>query len=269
MARALTEDEIVRLLALPEKDANAWIDKNIPGFLDPIEAKKVLIQRRTYAAENPIPGFDNALVGLGIGAGTAGIAAVRVAELVKGTTTTYEAVLDPVELQGRLRTVLGQEFVVRFDPGEIIISRKSPGFQVQEFCRIRVGDGSDGRTTVTVSGLNLDEVKQGADDVVSGLLNLGKKAFAGRNVAEGALDLLGGAVETAGQVGSDLMAANAIADTIEKYGAEMERQTAETARKAAEEKAAVEERERKEKYCSHCGTARPLGQPCPNCGASE
>ncbi|MFZ2202002.1 MAG: hypothetical protein WAV56_01255 [Microgenomates group bacterium] len=267
MARALTEDEIVRLLALPEKDANAWIDKNIPGFLDPIEAKKVLIQRRTYAAENPIPGFDNALVGLGIGAGTAGIAAVRVAELVKGTTTTYEAVLNPTEIRGRLQAALGSEFTVRSTSGgEIVVVGNDRG--LTEFCQIRVS-ANDGKTAVTVGGLDLTEVKQGASNVVSGLLNFGRKAVQGRNVVEGAFDILGGAVQTAGQAGSDLMTANKIADTIEKYGAETERQAAEAVRKAAVEKAEAEAQERKEKNCSFCGTARPLGQSCPNCGASE
>lgn len=267
MARKLSDEEIVKLLAMSEKEANAWINENIPGFLDPVEAKKILIQRRQYAVDNPIPGFDSsALAGLGIGAGVSAVAAARLAELIKGSTTTYEAVLDPVVIRQRLRTVLGRDYGVFPTSGEIVVTLNDRS--AVEFCRILVANNDD-KTAVTVSGLDLTEVKQGAGNVVDGLLNLGQRALGGRNVVEGALDVLGGAVETAGQAGSDLLAANKIADTIEKYGAEMERQEAEAVRKAVQEKAGAEERERKEKYCSHCNTARTLGRPCPNCGASE
>lgn len=267
MARTLTDDEIKMLLAMPETEANAWIDEHIDGMLDSMDAKAALIKRRQYSADAPIPGFDTttALAGLGIGAGVSAVAAARLAELIKGSTTTYAAVLDPVVIRQRLRTVLGPDYGVFPTSGEIVVTYNDRSSA--EFCRILVANNDD-KTSITVSGLNLDEVKRGADNVVDGLLNLGKRALGGRNV-EGALDVFGRAVETARQAGSDLLAANTIADTIEKYGAEAERQAAEAARKAAVEKAEAEERDRKEKYCSHCGTARPSGSPCPNCGASE
>lgn len=267
MARTLTDDEITMLLSLAEKEANAWIDAQIPGFMDSIEAKKTLIRMRRYPSNAPIPGFDTTtLAGLGIGAGVSAVAAARLAELIKGSTTTYAAVLDPVVIRQRLRTVLGPDYGVIPTSGEIVVTHNDRSSA--EFCRILVANNGD-KTAVTVSGLNLDEVKRGADNVVGGLLNLGKQAFGGRNVVEDALDVLGGAVETAGRAGSDLMAANIIADTIEKYGAEAERLTAKAAGQAAVKAAEDKVLEQKRDHCSHCGSARTLGQACPSCGASE
>lgn len=268
MARELSEEEITKLLAMPEAEASKWIDASIPGFLDAVEAKKALIRRRQYPADVPIPGFDgSALAGLGAGVGVTAVTAARMAELIKGSTTTYEAVLNPNEIRGRLQAVLGQEFTVRVNPdGDVIIAGNDRG--LIEFCRVHVAVNGD-KTAVIVSGLNLDGAKRGVGDVFDGLLGLGKRALGGSNVVEGALDILGGAVETAGQAGSNLLTANTIADTLEKYGAQMERQTAEVARRASVEKNEAMERERKKNNCSFCGSPRTLGEACPKCGATE
>ena len=268
MARILSDEEVVRLLAMPEAEARAWVDANISGFGDSMTAKALLIKRRKYAADNPIPGFETTtLATFGIGAGTAAVVTARVAELIKGSTTTYEAVLDLVELGERLQTVLGQEFSIHsFANGEIVVVGNDRG--LPEICQIRVAV-SGGKTAVIVGGLNLTEVKQGAGNVVDSLLNLGRRALQGRNVVEGAFDVLGGAVGTVGQAGKDLNTANKIADTIEKYGAEVERATVEAARKVAVKVAEEKELKQKENNCTFCGSARTLGQACPSCGATE
>jgi len=267
MARILSDDEIVWLLAMPEEEANAWIDAQIPSFTDSIVAKTTLIRMRRYPSNAPVPGSETGtLAGLGVGTGLGAVAVNRVLELVKGQTIAYEARLEVTEIVARLKNNLdSREFRIVGAPSSIAIARQAGS---HPFCMIRLSVNDD-KTAVTVSGLNLDEVKQGASGVVDSLFNLGRRAVQGRNVVEGALDVLGGAVEIVGQAGSDLNTANKIADTIEKYGAEVERATVEAARKVAVKVAEEKELKQKENNCTFCGSARTLGQACPSCGATE
>lgn len=261
------DKEIGRLLVgIEESVAIAVIDKFPMSRYAMVKTNYQAAKGTMRVPDLPsIPGVDTIATGLGIGAGVSAVAAARLAELVKGSSTTYNAVLSSGELRGRLRTVLGEKFLLTSNDPFVSVTRNG-----ESFCQIRLAvSESEKRTAVTISGLNLDQVKQGANGVVDGLLSLGKKAVQGHGLVEGAFDVAADAIDTAKQAGSDLMTANTIADTIEKYGADAEQAIEKAARKAAVEKAEDEAREQKKKHCSYCSTARTLGEPCPNCGAVE
>ncbi len=254
MAREITEEEILAHLKDDPKTAGKWINDTFPTLTECIAARKVLSDRQAKAkAAAPASGVEAVLSDLGLPAGVvagaAGLAVARFAGLVKGTTTTYHAVLDVTVLRGRLRILVGKGFTVLPTSGELVILKGQT-----EFCRILLADkGED--TAVTISGVDLAKAKQGAGAISNDLMSLGRQALGGDNVIDGFFDALKEAADTTLEVGSDLWAIHTVAGIVEKYGAEMEHAADDVRESVRGKRSEINDLRAKLSNCAYCGSS--------------
>ena len=254
---AKSEKEL--LAALSEADAKTTINAMNLSMADEALLKAEIAGMRIVAsrpAQNDA--LDAGLAALGPGGVGTAMVVTRVMELLKGKQMRYEAPLSLNELAGRLQTRLGDKFRVARLSDSIVVTSLADGSRL---CVVRFSVEGEA-TNVTVSRPNLDEAKSTAANVadealrratrpggfgLENLLNLGKK-------------VISTAIETAGE----LAEMNAVVDTVETYGVQVENALADLKADLAKDARDEAQKEFVATHCQYCSLPIERGAAmCP------
>lgn len=205
---------------------------------------------------------------LTIGAATAGaagaLALMRVRDLLAGNEMKYAAPFKIMDLRNKLQTALGKTMDVNLHQSTLTVVEVDGEKPV---CDIFVTvEGEE--TTVNVSGLDTDDVKGSFQN----LLETADEGFdqkqRGVDLSKIGKNLIGAAASVIGEGFESFGAGKTIAETIEKYGSELERKLRQKLQQQAQVKADHDATEKAKTICPFCNEAHGGGSSCKNCGAS-
>lgn len=257
-----TQADIDSLAKLPPTEVAAAMNKI--DSIKPHEFAEVL--NKVNASHQPSDATatrspqadDLALVGGAAGL-TAMVAVNRLKELLSGNEMKYLAAFKIIDLRNKLQLALGKTMDVNFyQPNKLAIVEAEDEKPV---CEILISVEDDG-TTVTVSGLNTGDVK----DSFQNLLDAAGDGLGQKRRGAFARDLFGAAASMIGEGLEAFNAGKTITETIESYGADLERKALQIRRQQVQAKSDEDAREAAKTICKACGAAHGGGEFCKNCG---